>query len=403
MFDKSTGCQRKWGFKYLERLPMPQHPSAALGTEVHDVQLNPWLMEGRGFDFTKKSGEIAQAMAPLLPKPKTPGVRVKRWFTISSPSGGFGYQGELDLFAPDSSVVPGLPSSGLVLVGDFKTTGNFDWARTPEKLKTDVQAQLYALVIMIEDGVDELDLVWTTGRTRKPYRAQRAWLRVGASAPEGVERVPTSHVVEQFQRIDAIGRELVTVKLAKPKVEELPPNPRMCDAYGGCPFRYRCNLSPPVHAEAINREALLNSGTNSFLDRLKKNQTPTVTPAAASVPPPAPAPAPETPPAWTTAPVDPLVGKGALGHGATGPAPINPPEASLPPAPPVGAAAATAPAEAPKRRGRPPKSEQASATSAPAEASVFDVLGGLEDLAARMKAAGIKRLRLEGNMEIELT
>lgn len=367
-------CHRKWGFKYLERIQVSKHPAAILGTEVQDEQIDPYLATGRNFDFTRPSGEIAQQLVPLLPPSKPRGtalredgtidvglgpaterfgLKLRRKFLIPSPRGGFGYQGEFDLWAPKASCVPGLESSELQLLGDIKTTGNLKYAKDENKLRTDVQAQLYATVVMVEENVDELDLVWFYTKTKKAYRAQRTHLRIGAS-----------HVVEQFQRIDAVASELVAMRKARPSVDELKPNPRMCEAYGGCPFRHRCNLSPPVHAAAVNQEALsmtLPATTNNFLDGLRK---PAAAPAFA---PPVQA-APEALPPWATAPVDPLHRAPAAAVAPVGPvavtsfpmaAPaINPPESALPPASPVGAAApvpATAPAEAPKRRGRPPK------------------------------------------------
>lgn len=356
-----TECQRKWGFKYLEKIEVPQHPSAALGTEVHEHQLGPYLIEGRGFDFTRPSGEIANALTALLPASKTPGLRVERRFEIPSPRGGFGYLGFIDLWAPDSGVVPGL-EGGRPLLGDFKTTSNLAYAKTPETLATDIQAQLYATALMFEDGVDELDLVWFYVRTRRPHRAQRVHLRVNGS-----------HVVEQFQRIDEIGSQVVAIRLAQPTTDELPPNARMCEAYGGCPYRHKCNLAPSVFATAVNMEAVtMNSAkTTDFLAGLRKQASPA---------PPAPAPAPVAPaavpsdaqvpapaglPAWATAPVDPL-------HRAA----INPPESALPPAPPVTSApapaAAAPPAEAPKRRGRPPKT---AGTTAPVASDADPIEG----------------------------
>lgn len=447
-------CLRKWGFKYLERIKTPQHPAAALGVEVQDTQLDPWLGEGRGFDFTRPSGEIANAVAPLLPKPKTPGLKLRRKFLIPSPTGRFGYQGEFDLYATDSGCVPGL-DGGRPLLGDIKTTGNLDYAKTPEKLAVDIQAQLYSMAIMYEERVDELDAVWFYSRTRKPYRALRHHLHVTAS-----------HVVEQFQRIDAIADRLVTTKLAKPPIDELKPNPLMCEAYGGCPFRHRCNLSPAVHAAAVNMEAIVNGSTNDFLAKLR-NTVPGAPPAAAPAPAPAPAPvaapvpasgylappgpfpvqpmqvpapvtsahatvspgfptqtsfipaapqpAPEALPAWATKPLDPVrehiaaaaFAPSAVVQGVFPPPAINPPESALPPAPPVGIAQ-VAPATEPKKRGRKPKAPTENTHTVPAsactvypsafatptdpESTTDDNRQPMEWLAEQMKHFGIKRI-----------
>lgn len=340
-----TECRRKWGFRYLEGIEPPKHPSAALGTSVHE-QLGWYLTEGAEFDFELPSGEIANALRPLLPPPKTPGLVVEREVRFPSPSGKFAYRGFIDLYAPDSKVVPGMfdgpyGCANPPLVGDFKTTSNLKYAKTKEILKTDFQAQLYAAAVMVLDNVDWVDLVWFTVRTKRPYRAQWANLRANRS-----------HVEEQFERIDAIGQELSAIKLAKPPVLDLPPNPRMCDQYGGCPHRHRCQLSPLVHAEAINEEAVSVS-TAAWLESLKKSVPPAANPPPSTLPDPVSKAYDaaereaiqneEKLPDWCTAPVDPR-------HA---PPAINPPESSLPPAPPVGVAA---PVEEKKRRGRPPKS-----------------------------------------------
>lgn len=337
-------CQRKWGFRYLEKIETPQHPSAILGTEVHEAQLGPYLIHDRPFDFTRPSGEIAAQLMPLLPEPKTAGLVVERKFEIPSPTGKFGYVGYIDLYAPDSACVPGL-DGGRPLLGDFKTTSNLAYAKTSDALRTDTQAMLYSMALMFEEGASELDAVWFYARTRKPHRAQRVHLRVQAA-----------HVAEQFQRIDAIGAEVATIRSASPRVEELKPNPLMCDQYGGCPYRHRCNLGPAVQAAAVNEEAVRMN--TDFLAQLRKNVGGEVKIEAVQAPRPSGAESiPDALPTWATAPVDPM--KVA----------INPPESALPPTPPVGAASPAV--EEPKaKRGRPAK---AAVEAAPA-AIDYDVL-----------------------------
>jgi hypothetical protein len=402
-------CQRKWAFKYIEKLEAPQHPSAALGQEVHERQLGPYLLEGREFDFTRSSGEIANELRTLIPVARTPGLQVERQFMIPSPSGDFWYVGYLDLWAPDSAVVPGM-TGGAPLVGDFKTTSNLAYAKTPETLKTDTQAQLYAAAMMVEEEANELDLVWFYTRTRRPYRGQRVHLRVGGS-----------HVADQFARIDAVGRELFSTRSASPRPDDLPPSVRMCDAYGGCPYRHKCNLSPAVQAAAVNMERTVQNP--DFFASLRKDvgappapvPVPAGTPGSFAVhaagpeaslqpgsylPAVAPQPAGFNPfashapmppaqaaglPAFLTAPSDPMHARQApaapvMPAGFTPPSTvaINPPEGALPPAPPVGAAAApsAAPVEAPKR-GRPRKDAPAGTSTVVQNVGAGDLLDAL--------------------------
>lgn len=424
-------CKRKWAFKHIAGIQTPTHPAAALGTEVQDTQLDPYLSDGRAFDFSRPSGEIAQALTPLLPKSSSPGMRLRRKFLVPSPTGQWWYQGEFDMYAPDSGIMPGF-AGGRVLVQDTKTTGNLAYALTAETLATNIQAQLYAFVVMFEESVNELDLAWAYVRTRKPHRTKLTHLPVYGDRDVyridgSLESISTDHVVQEFKRIEAAAKELVAVKLTSPKPEDVPPNPRMCDSYGGCPYRHLCNLSPAAHHAAITQEANLNmnAASLSFLDALKKGVAagvpvaPLPAPAPAPVPVPVAAPAPVAPPVIATAAAAQAAGLPPSlttpvayayapppGVAVTAPGQVNPPEAALPPAPPVGISAATD--VAPKKRGRPSAAEVAArgtvtnaVNSAPA--AVEDMpLDEAFALASAMRSQGIKRIRFVSGFEIEV-
>ena len=360
-------CQRKWGFRYLDRVQIPQHPSAALGTDVQDTQVDPYLTSGHPFDFSRPSGEIAQALVPILPKPGAEGMRLRRRFLLPSPRRTFGYQGELDIWARDSKVVPGL-AGGAQLVGDIKTTGNLAYAKTDATLRTDTQAQLYSMAIMFEENVDVVDLAWLYVRTRKPHRVQIAHARM--SAPE---------VADSFARIDDLGADLVKVKLERPKAIDLPPNVRSCETFGGCPYRHLCNLSPAVFATSNERDNM--TSTVDFLAQLRK---------AAPAPSPAPAPAPALSPFQAlVAEVAALQGQPVGEFVPTGGNRINPPESDLPPAPAVGSGEKVAV----KGRAKP---------VSPPSAALPDALAALSDA---MRQHGVKRLVLPSGgliLEIEI-
>lgn len=440
LWDENTGCKRKYGFKYIAKIPTPQNPAAALGVEVQDEQLDPYLLTGRPFNFTKKhSAEIALEISRLLPAPMTPGVELRKRFSMPSPTGRFTYVGEFDLYAPTSSVLPPglITDPGPPLILDVKTTGDLKWQKTAEQLSKDVQAQLYAMYLMYKYDATTIDLVWAYGRTKGKPRAQRTHLRV--HAPQ---------VFEQFQRAEALGQELVTIRHSDIKsVDELPPNPKMCDAYGGCPFRHICNLSPAVHAAAVNKEAIeVNQSTAPWLNNLRQGAP--VAPPAPSAPPgfaPPPAPPAAAPPGsivsagaeaalpqcavpgyqfvrrpdssiamepilppaaqgappgvttfgpgWSGAPPAPpaapppvnTTGAAAWGAPPAPPAPqgfappmpaqaptapqsfgppVNPPESTLPPAPPVGAASPPPAAAEPAKRTRGPNKPKETGTPA---------------------------------------
>jgi len=382
------GCERKWGLLKIAGLPSPSGPAAALGTEVDDEQLQPYLRDGKPFDYTRPSGSgyVAASMLGFLPEPQLPGLEVQRHFEIPSPTWieakgadvykgsraepvghvvnrehiGFGFQGFQDLWLPDSRLMPLFPeeldaSRCVPMVGDFKTTGDLKWMKTPEKLKTDPQAMLYATEAMFSTGARVVDLVWIYGQTKVARKSKRSWLRVEAA-----------HVAEQYQRLNKIALRMWSAKKAADDVlasgggalehvlTTLPPNPDSCEAFGGCPFRSTCNLSPDqiVDAHAAKHEALRGLKENTManasggVDMMARLAAKRAGLAAA--------PSFGTPPPVTDADrVEAAARVAALIAGTD--VAINPPESLLPPAPAVGVSAAPSPAPegaaTPKRRG----------------------------------------------------
>jgi hypothetical protein len=349
---KFRECERKWAWKYIAKLEEPSGPAAALGTEVDDTQLQPYLRDGRPLDFTRESGYIALPGLAFLPAPQSHALEVQKHFVMPSPTCvddkhiGFGYQGFIDLWLPKGGM-PGLecehedcrmyPDLGKAcreagglppVVCDFKTTGNWKYQKHPKDLETDVQAQLYAMWALWHTGSRVVDLVWVYFATRGKRVAKRSHLRVYAE-----------HVAEQFTRINETALRMYEVRKTVTDPLELQPNPKMCDAYGGCPFRHKCNLSPEqtIDAQAarwVESNQMSNTtqatGTAALLSRLRAQkvggasgyelsdkQTDGQAAADAGVAAVSGRPLPENIPE-----------KYALG--------INPPESKLPPAPPVG-------------------------------------------------------------------
>lgn len=252
-------CQRKWAWAYVAGIRSPSTPSQALGTEVHDTQLGPYLLEGRPFDYTRDSGYIAAALLEYLPEPKTPGMVVEKHFVLPSPAseGKFAYQGYLDLWVPPDRVI------------DFKTTSDLKWAKNPAALSVDVQAMLYATNALYETKASEISLEWLYTQTRGARRAKRTYLRVD-----------DAHVITQFRGIEETALELFAAKQTVTDPLSLPPSPSQCEAYGGCPYRDKCNLSPADHIASMGARDFqltggmamsegISSGTSSLLANLK--------------------------------------------------------------------------------------------------------------------------------------
>lgn len=375
--DQFTGCQRRWAWRYIAGIKPPPTPAMLLGTEVENTQLQPYLQDGRQPDRSKLAGEIAHAMLPMLPPPKTPGMAMQKHFILPSPTGLFAYQGYIDLWLPDARKVPKMPGlpGRVPFIGDFKTTSDLKWAHGEDSLRTNTQWVLYAMneVATVGERIPTIDTQWMYGQTRKPHKTKRVHLRVvGDDAEKGgldaKQLVTPNDVANRFLEIDDIALAMFRIIESGAGPLDLPPTPSHCDAYNTvCPYASNCNLSPSqkLGAKVERKMGDMMSALQAL--RAKKNGT-TVAPAPAPAPVPSPAPPPPPPepelPAWAKE-TKPYEGVAAKPPGA--PAGINPPESALPPAPPVGV-------EEPKKRGRPKKVAEAVESSAKDNAELLTKL-----------------------------
>ncbi len=307
------GCLRKYAFRYVCGIRDAETPAMRIGLDVEQLQLTPYLLEGRPFDDTPE-GRIAAPALGLLPQPKTPGLVLQHEFRISNDR--YGFLGYKDCRLADGGLFR--PADGTLFTGptviDFKTTGSWGFRKTAKRLATDVQATLYALDELIAaPELDFVDLYWLTMRTKDSPKAEGAHYRAHKD-----------HVAEQFAHIESVAETLYEIRINAPPVEagpealkayalSLEPNANACRAFNrDCPHRGTCNLAPKTHraAEIVKLRRTkeppmtMNGTALSALERLKARK-PVVVAAVAP------------------AAIEPALG-------------INPPEKDLPP-PPVAA------------------------------------------------------------------
>lgn len=200
--ENYAGCPRRWGWKYIAKIPEPQGDGAAVGDAGHK-ELETYLAGGH-IDFTKvvngiHIGNVVSAGTHLLPAPKSPGMRIETSFRFTSDVTGFTYTGRKDIEADDGSIFPSVEGEpdvphGAPVVSDHKTTSGIKWAKTLDDLKWDIQANLYAYERFLAAlDTDAVDLVWTYYQTKGAKRAKRVHLRVlrehAEKAFRGIERI----------------------------------------------------------------------------------------------------------------------------------------------------------------------------------------------------------------------
>lgn len=235
------GCKRKWGLRYgPDPLPLPPpQDSAMLGDEVHGV-LEKYQKDGIAWDTTLRASPIAAKALAHLPAPHPQALTETEFLFDTTRTGDSQgavkppilWKGRRDLVVAPGGMFPGSP---LTLI-DYKTTGNLQYAKTEETLLEDPQAILYASQTMAEFEAPIIDLMWL-------------YLPTGAGKAKPVYvRFDVETVKKQFRKLEVLATEVVhaysRLTDAASVLEQLPPNPLHCDAYGGCPYRGTCKLDP---------------------------------------------------------------------------------------------------------------------------------------------------------------
>jgi len=355
------GCKRKWAFRYgPDPLPRPaDQDSALLGTEVHNL-LEKYQKDGIAWDTTLRASPIAAKALAHLPAPHPAALTETEFLFDTSRTGDSQgavkppilWKGRRDLVVAPGGMFPGSP---LTLI-DYKSTGNLQYAKTEETLLEDPQAILYASQTMAEFEAPVIDLMWL-------------YLPTGAGKAKPVYvRFDVETVKKQFRKLEVLATEVVHAyhKLtdAASVLEQLPPNPLHCDAYGGCPYRGTCKLDPLETEQARIEE---------FMSFFPPQSAPVAPPAPVTqgvIVPPGQATMPFPPQTQPTFPDQrPVITNFPVNGG------INPPEqpsqvfAAAPPAPVVVPSPAPTVPEAPKaKRTRRSPAEMAAARAAEAPA-----------------------------------
>ncbi len=307
-FDSTTafGCERKWWFKYVAKVPDPGTSNQKLGTDLH-AAVERFLLKGA-------PGEMAPDVARLFVGIKPEVIRVRE-------------EGFVDLERPiDFELAPDIRVVGRIDVVrkegplDWKTTSDLKYAPTPFKLAQSTQMLLYS--------------AWQAEECAMPSQVTHVYVQTkGQPIAQRIDANMTSaRLTEGRNRIINLVSRMEAAE--KSKVEDLPRSPEKCFR---CPYKDIC----PADKETIMLAT----------DRLRARLNST---AAA---PAAPAPQAVTPPD-APAPVKNFERKLEIQTEAPA-APPPPPAAPAPVETPAPAPAqAEAPPVAPKRGpGRPPGSK----------------------------------------------
>lgn len=144
-------CKICWAFKYLDKREKPENFAAKRGQDLHKL-LEQYLDYGIPIKPSTKYGQMLLAGIKHLPKPGT--AKVEQGFVFEKD--GFKFGGYIDMFYKDDS--------GLY-VCDHKTTKSFNYALTPQALKNNIQANIYAAFILSKFQEEKAFLKWIYYKT----------------------------------------------------------------------------------------------------------------------------------------------------------------------------------------------------------------------------------------------
>lgn len=283
-------CQRLGGFEYICGYRQPPDDAQALGERVHAYLETLKRTPGTLPDLTDEIGEIAAEALPYVEDFRLDNGAEFEGHSASCPPGCDGrkhpftiqgrhtWQGYKDVR---------LSRDGLAAVVDYKTTGDFRYAKTEEDLLGDPQAILYA-----EDeyrrGAQAVALRWLYLKKRKPY---------GARPTDMV--IQRAHAAAGFAALESFADEMQAAADAAPEdpagkhrfvLEVLQPNWDHCTAYRRpCPHTARCGTSlfrdPNELRKKPQMELLARLQAYTALNGGPANAAPALPPTAAYQPP----------------------------------------------------------------------------------------------------------------------
>lgn len=145
------------------------------------------------------------------------------------------------------------------IVTDWKTTGSFEWAKTPEELADNVQMNIYGKVLRnlwIEDGKGEPPMITLQHGVllkENPYRGTvPGELRTKLTEVS----ITHQHNEDQWQKIVSTIKEMEALATTVPDWYDIvaPPKPSACKAFRGCTRKKVCEGKQSIEDHTLELE-----------------------------------------------------------------------------------------------------------------------------------------------------
>lgn len=222
-------CQRRWYERYILGKREESTKAMTRGNAVHR-QLEEYLEKGVIPDESI-AGQIASVGLEHLPPPDKNHQVEQSLDDYRVPNVAIKFKGFIDLL---------LFADGELEVLDHKTTSNFKYALTPEKLAEDTQMLIYARHVLEHHDVDEVTLTHVCYLTKPPYQSKRTSVVVSRE-----------HVLSKFDEIHTVVEEMLAS--SQKQATEMEKNKSFCFSYGRrCPYYKSCSQKTKIDTGTLS-------------------------------------------------------------------------------------------------------------------------------------------------------
>lgn len=222
--DTFRSCQRKWGYRYLDRICPPPSKAAQLGSSVH-AALENFLVDNTP-ELRSPLWKIIEPGLKFLPN-NLQKDQVEKHFAFVEDEMFFHGFIDFHQHLEDKTW----------LIGDHKTCSSFDHALSPTSLKKDLQANIYARWAFNNLSADKVRLRWIYYQTKSKNQARCVEAEIDNQ--ENLDNCRS--IFESAKEIE----ELVERKRAS---FTLPKNTSSCFKYGRCPYFAMCTNNRRITA-----------------------------------------------------------------------------------------------------------------------------------------------------------
>jgi CRISPR/Cas system-associated exonuclease Cas4 (RecB family) len=226
MFDR---CNRKWWWRYVQKMAQPPTPAMTLGTAVH-LHVEEFLTGVAEIP----EDSLAKAAEPILEKTLSDDILVEHKISMPVDNTGIKFIGQADIIDLGGDIPR---------VIDIKTTSSISrWAAKPRTLSRDVQMNVYAHAVLVEFAPEakEIEVSHVYVQTRGATKSKKVRVLLSRDHVESM----WGTIKDSVYRMGEIYDEQYQ--------NSIPANVRACNDFGGCPYANHCIAAKTKKKEAVN-------------------------------------------------------------------------------------------------------------------------------------------------------